>query len=688
MAGPQWSVGIDTGGTFTDVYAVDLAGGATLCAKTPSTPDDPSRAILKGLQILADDLGVDLSHLLRLAHGTTVGTNALIQRTGGRVGLLVTRGFVDLPAIGRQTRPRIFDLQTDAPPPLAGPELRFEITERVLADGSVLRPLAMEEVPALAEAIRASGAEALSICLLFSFLNPNHEQRLREALSAELPDLRISLSSEVQPEFREYERLNTTLINGYLQSVMEGYIDRLDSGVEALAPQAGLGINQSSGGLMTASLARSFPVRTALSGPAAGAVGAAYVARQVGRQNVLTVDVGGTSADVALIVDYRPGIAREREVAGFPIRLPMVDIETIGAGGGSIAWFDIDGLLKVGPRSAGAHPGPACYGEGGTEATVSDANLVLGRLGGDLANGGLNLRPDLARDAIAPLAQRLDCKVEEAALSILQIVVSNMVRVLRSISVERGHDPTSFALMPFGGAGPLHARDIAVELGIGEIIVPAAPGIVCAQGLLVADRREDFSATRRLLLAAENKTALDEALAGLDGAAEAWLSEAEAAPEACRKELVVEARYEGQNFELQVPAGRFGQGAAAAFPEIETFRTAFLDEHRKAYGYANPEAPVEVINLRLTAFVAGLDLTVAKDEPADGHGRTAERQVWFDASGPITTRIYHRGDLAAEQRIPGPAIIEQLDTTIPIYPGDVGVLDHHGNLIITLGGEA
>lgn len=680
----RWSVGVDTGGTFTDVYAVEAATGRTVLAKTPSTPDEPSRAILNGFRQLRDLHDVTLSDTASFAHGTTVGTNALIQRSGERTALIVTRGFRDLPVIGRQTRPDIFDLQRDAPPPLAGDDLRFEVTERVTADGAVRTPLALDEVPGLAQAITASGAHSVAICLLFSFLNPAHEIALRDALARVLPNLRISISSDVQPEFREFERLNTTLINAYLQPVMDAYIDRLREGVAELAPDAEMGINQSNGGLMSASVARNFPVRTALSGPAAGAVGAAYTARQTGHRHILTVDVGGTSADVALIRDWRPSIARERDVAGFPIRLPMVDIETIGAGGGSIAWFDIDGLMKVGPQSAGARPGPACYGHGGTEPTVSDANLILHRLSPELADGGLKMREDLAQEALAPLAARLDTSLEEAARAILSIAVANMVRALRSISVERGHDPSEFALMAFGGAGPLHARDIAAELGMTEIVIPAAPGIVCAQGLLVAEKREDISITHRMPVEEAAATALNYVVKALDKDAEHWFADLSVVDG--RKELIIEARFVGQNFEIQVPSGTFLQGTCAEVLRVSDFRTAFLQEHIQAYGYANEQAPIEIVNIRLTALAAGHVSSTAEIPTRDDAGPSATRRVWFDGEAPVDTEIWNRKDLSFGQVLTGPAIVEQLDTTIPIYPGDQAHVDAYGNVVISIGG--
>ena len=680
----SWVVGIDTGGTFTDVFAANTTSGELRTVKLASTPDDPSRAILGGLKALESDHAVPLAEITALAHGTTVGTNALIQRRGGKVAVITTKGFRDLLEIGRQIRPKIFDLQTDMPAALAERPNRFEVSERVLSDGSVLRDLDASEVDAVIDRLAESGAEVCAVCFLFSFLNSTHEEAVRKQLSAKLPGLRVSLSSEVQPEFREFERLNTTVINAYLQPVMEEYIDRLADGVGEMAPNAKLGVNQSSGGLMDPGTARAFPVRTALSGPAAGVVGAVQVARQTARPNVITADVGGTSADVALIADYKANVALEREVAGFPIRLPMMDIDTIGAGGGSIAWFDRDGLLKVGPNSAGAVPGPACYGHGGTEPTVSDANLVLGRLGAELVDGGLKMHPDLARKAIEPVAAKLGFSVEKTALSILAIVVSNMVRALRTISVERGYDPREFALMPFGGAGPLHAREIALELGISEIVVPAAPGLVCAQGLLVAEQREDFVSSRRVVLDQAGLGAVQADVEALDARAVAWLNDNASRAEESRRELRVDARYVGQNFELQVPVARAELGTALALPALPDVLEGFFREHEKAYGFANRSAPVELVNLRMTAFVAGLD--VFGEGAEEGLKELPEplstRPVWFGEQRAHETAVYRRDQLAPGVEITGPAIIEQLDSTLPIFPGDRARMDGFGNIVI------
>ena len=527
----SWIIGVDVGGTFTDFHVYDDESGVLRIHKTPSTPDNPATAVLAGLHELAQAGDVDFAAVSRLSHGTTVATNSLIQRRGGKVALLVTEGFRDLLEIGRQTRPHMFSLQQDYPSPLVPRERRFEAAERILYDGSVHRPLGQDAVDRAVAAVAQSGADCLAICLLFSFINPAHERQLRQGLRAALPDLHISISSEVQPEFREYERLSTTVLNAYLQPVMGSYLSEFEDQLSQLMPNATLGINQSAGGLMTPARARQLPIRTALSGPAAGVVGAIDAARAAGIPNVITLDMGGTSADVCLIRDLAADVAYDRWIEGYPVRLASVDVNAVGAGGGSIAWFERDGLLKVGPQSAGAVPGPACYGQGGTEPTVSDANLVLGRLSPKgLLGGGMALREDAARASLEASAARLGMSIERTAHGILGIVVANMVRAIRTISVERGHDPRDFVLLPFGGAGPLHAADVARALGISRLLVPPAPGILCARGLVVSDLRESFVISRLTPLSEGAMAEIESNLADLAKQAAAWFAQAEVGP--------------------------------------------------------------------------------------------------------------------------------------------------------------
>lgn len=677
-----WMIGVDVGGTFTDFFAFDDETDRVVLHKVSSTPSNPARAILDGLGELSRLHGVDISAMSRLSHGTTIATNALIQRRGGKVALVVTEGFRDLVEIGRQIRPRVFDLQADYPAPLVPRELRLEAPERVTADSSVLRALAPEAVARLVDEIAAAKPDACAVCLLFSFINPRHERELRDALAAAFPGLYLSISSEVQPEFREYERLSTTVLNAYLQPVLDRYLGDLARGVAEAAPQAALGINQSSGGLMSVERARRFPIRTALSGPAAGAVGAIHMARLSGIPDVIGLDMGGTSADVCLVRNYEAGTTFDKWIEGYPARLPAVDINAVGAGGGSIGWFDRDGLLKVGPHSAGAVPGPACYGRGGKEATVSDANLVLGRLSPrGLLGGGMALDAGLAREAIRPLAERLGFTIERTAHGMLGIVVANMVRAIRAVSVERGHDPRGFVLLPFGGAGPLHATDVARSLGIRRCLVPFAPGILCAQGLIVSNLRETFVRTAVMPVEQARMGEVAMRIGELLADAKAWFDSEKVAPADRRYDIVLDARYVGQNFELPIALGH-----ADPMPDAAAIRAAFFAEHERAYGFHNPADPVEVVNFRLVA-VGRLSQPASRPAPAGAAqlpAPTERRPVWFDAGAPVDTPVYDRARLAPGHVIEGPAVIEQLDATILLFPGDRGAVDAHLNLVVEL----
>ena len=685
-----WTIGVDVGGTFTDFHARNEATGKEIVFKRPSTPHDPGEAILKGLEEMEQAHDLHLTEVERIAHGTTVATNALIQRKGAPIAAVATKGFKDLLEIGRQVRPHMYDLNLDKPAPLASETMRFEVAERLNWQGEVVTPLTDAEATKVAQEVVNSGAEAVAICFLFAYLNPTHERKLRDAILTLKPNMRISLASDVQPEFREYERFQTTAINAYLQPLLASYVEQLAKGLTNSVGSATLGINQSSGGLMSAERTAAFPVRTALSGPAAGAVGAAHIARDAERPFVITLDMGGTSADVALITDGDTEITFQRDVAGFPIRLAMVDIDTVGAGGGSIAWFERDGLLKVGPISAGAVPGPACYGQGGTEPTVTDANLILGRLSeSGLLDGTLPLNRESAISAVQPIADRIGVSLEEASLGILAIAVSNMSRSVRRMSVERGHDPRDFTLMAFGGAGPLHARDVAAELGMSEVLVPPAPGIVCAQGLLVSDQKEDFVASVRLPLTERAMTEAVKTISELTARAHSWFK-AERLPEVGRSmQLSLDLRYVGQNFELIVPAASGPNLTSDDLPEAQTLLALFFAAHDRAYGFHDENAPVEIINFRMTARGRLYDPSAKLEYEKNANLPLPEktRPVWFDNSEAIETPVYRREKLRPGVRFKGPAIIDQLDATTPIFPGDKVEVLAEGSILIQLKGE-
>ena len=679
-----WTIGVDVGGTFTDFCAIAEETGDVRLWKRPSTPENPAVAILDGLQELAVAHDIPLADVRRLSHGTTVATNTLIQRKGRAVALITTRGFRDLVEIGRQTRPHVYDLQRDQPDPLVPRDRRLEVSERIDASGAVHKALDLRDVDAAIAAIAGMQVEAVAVCFLFAFLNAAHERAVADRLRQALPGIHVSLSSAVQPEFREYERFNTTILNAYLQPVVAEYFQVLEESLLRLLPKAAVGINQSSGGLMTVTRAKAFPVRTALSGPAAGVMGALHVALAAGRPNAITIDVGGTSADVAVIHNGRVEVSNGRDVDGFPVRLPMIDIQTIGAGGGSIAWFERDGMLKMGPNSAGARPGPACYGHGGTQPTLSDANLVLGRLSPTLISGAMKLDVDLARRAIEPIARVIGKSIESTARGMVAISVANMVRAIRVMSVERGHDPRDYVLVPFGGAGPLHAHDIAEALSIKEIIVPRAPGIVCAQGLVIADLKEDFVIGMRAPMGDTVPQSTLDAVRELGGRAIAWAAYESITAESVVCELSFDMRYVGQNFELSVPVASGAVLRPEALPAANEIKTAFFKAHELAYGFHDPSAVVEVMQVRITArsplFRAADEslpaLAGAKPLPCD------ERRVYFDLDQATITPVYRREQLPLAAELDGPAIIEQMDTTIPLFPRERLRVHASGNLII------
>lgn len=680
----SWVIGVDVGGTFTDFYACDDRSGRRLVHKTPSTPEQPARAIIAGLRTLCAEGDIDMGTIHRIAHGTTIATNTLIQRRGAKVALITTQGFRDLLEVGRQARSPGVGFREDHPATLVPRDRRFEVAERVTASGEVLHPLRLDSLEAAVAQVRDSGAEACAVCLLFSFLNPAHEQLVARALSA-IPGLYVSLSSEVQPACREYERLATTVLNAYLQPAIARHLGELEGELAQRLPAAVIGVNQSSGGLMSIEQARRFPIRTAFSGPAAGVVGAILSARLAGRPDVITLDMGGTSAEVALVREYEVGSGRSRQVGGFPLRLPMVDVNAIGAGGGSIAWFDRHGLLQVGPLSAGASPGPACYSAGGDQPTVTDANLILGRLSpAGLLGGKMPLDVAAARAAFAPLAGRLGCSIERAAHRVLGIAASHMVQAIRALSSERGHDPRRFALMAFGGAGPLHASDVARSLGIQEVIVPPAPGILGAHGLVVSDLKEEFVHTARTRVDERHVAHIRDHLQALLRAGQAWLAAEKLPPERCVMQVTLDMRSVAQEIELAVPFPVDALIRLSAAEAVTHLRTRFFDMHEATYGYHDPDEPVEIVNYRLTARGRLYDAPEVAAAAGMSHAPepVGRRLVYFHADVPQQTPVYDRVSLGPGHALVGPAVIDQLDATTLLFPGEKMRVDEALNLIV------
>ncbi len=674
-------IGVDAGGTFTDVCLV-AEDGAIALFKLASSPADPSLAITDGVIAILDQQERARSSVAYLGHGTTVATNTLLEQRGVPTGVITTKGFRDLLELGRQRRPDLYDLQVDKPTPLVRRALRMEVPERVTASGDVLLPLDLEAVRAAVRRLRDAGVSALAVCLLYSYLQPEHERQIGEVIHEEFPDAYTSLSHEVLAEFREYERLSTTVVNSYVGPIMSRYIRNLRDRLRDASLTAEPYINQSNGGIVSLESAADFPVRTILSGPAAGVVGAIAVAARAGFPDVITFDMGGTSTDAALITDGACSVKLEQDVAGYPIRTPLLDINTVGAGGGSIAWIDSGGHLKVGPRSAGAAPGPACYDQGGTAATVTDANVALGILSREAFLGGRMPIASAAADrAIATLASELGQECETVAQGIIDIATMNMARAIRVISVERGYDPRDYALFAFGGAGPLHAGRLARELEIPRILVPPMPGILCAYGLLVSDLRADFS--RTLVLPAESGSlaALDAGLAELQEMATAWAKRERIEADQIQIRRLADMRYAGQNYELSIAL----PDHAPAERDLPTIRNAFHAAHEQAYGYAAADEPAQFVTIRLEAagHVPKPSLQPAPVGAGLDQARAGTRRIYLpDAGGWRDVPLYARGRLQAGSTLPGPAVVEQMDSTTLVLSGQTLQVDTIGTLII------
>lgn len=670
-------IGFDVGGTFTDFTAIETETGVTRHFKTSSTPHDPSEAIETGLRHFVEEIGLDPVGFEFIGHGTTVATNMVIERRGVPTGLITTRGCRDVLEIGRQTRPHLYDYTVTKPAPLVDRFMALEVTERIDAGGHILRTLDEDEVRAAAEEMRAAGIQAVAICFLHSYRDPRHELRAAEIVREVMPDAYVSISSDVLPEYREFERFSTTVINAYVGPRMDRYLEKFVSRLQDIGMEAAPRTIHSNGGLMSVDSVRAFPVRTCLSGPAAGVVGAAQVALASGFPNIVTFDVGGTSTDVSLVLDGRPAFTTSRLVADYPIRTPMLDINVIGAGGGSIAALDDAGALKVGPRSAGAHPGPVAYGRGGTEPTTTDANLVLNRLSsGTLLSGRMTVDADASRRAIEErIARPLGLSVEEAALGILRIAVANMGRAIRAVSTEKGHRLSDFALFSYGGAGPLFASAVAKEVGIDRVIVPAQPGTMCARGILLSDVGFDFVRTG---VTTATEAAWDDVrttFSELTADGDAWLT-GEGVSEADRSfAYVADARYDGQNHEVQVD---LPQGAGTPFA---TFLDGFRAAHRQEYGYDIEDRDVEIVNLRLSVKGASALKAEAMHGAEPGDPKIGARQVWFDG-GWQETAIYDRARLPVGQPVAGPAIIQEMSSTTIVEPGFAARLDETGTMII------
>ena len=659
-------VGIDVGGTFTDLVAWDTARGRMTSLKVPTTPRRPTQGVLDGLAVVARDAGDPAS----LAHGTTMVTNAIVERRGAVVGLVTTRGFRDVLEIARMNRRHLYRI--DVPPrpePLVPRRLCLEITERVGPDGAVDTPLATGEIPGLVEALTRAGVEAVAVCLLHGYANPAHERALRDALEPHFAS--VSIGSEVNAEFREYERTCTTVLNASVTPLAARYLDDLEAALRERHGDLRLHLLQSNGGMMSVEAARRRPLSMAASGPAAGVAAASDLARRLGLRRALAFDMGGTTTDVCLIADGRAETSAQRKLGDYPLRLPMVAVESIGAGGGSLAWIDGAGALKVGPRSAGALPGPACYGLGGDEPTVTDANLLLGYLNPQRIYGGsIRLDAKRAADVVDRLATRLGLGRVEMAHGLVEVANANMQRALRLVSVQRGYDLREFTLIAYGGAGPIHAGRLAAELGIPRVVVPAHSGAFSALGCLVSDLRYDAVQTYRAGLDDWNLPRLTERFRELEMRCVQPLRAEGHEAHDIQVLRTLDLRYRGQNYEIEIP---LGDG------DPRTLRAAFEARHRQLYGYATGEG-VECVNLRLVALVPRAGGELPPHVPLGDPTPAGRLRAFFPETGPVDIPRYERGALTERTPLDGPALVEDEWSTTVVDPAQRCVADRWGNL--------
>lgn len=680
-------IGVDVGGTFTDVTIANPESGEIENHKLPSTPEDPSKAIMNGIKEILNLHDLPNKDIAYLAHGTTVTTNALIERKGADTALITTQGFKDLLEIANQTRPSLYDLFKEKPKPLISGELRYEVEERLYSDGSVRTPINKKQLTEIVEDIKRKGVKSIAVCLLFSFNNPIHEQLIVKEIEELYPSAYVSASHQIVPEFREYPRLTTTVMNAYLGPVMQRYMENFGDSVKRANIPVNPYITQSNGGIISIQESVSSPIKTALSGPAAGVVAAANIADLTGHKNLITFDMGGTSADFSLIENGEPKVSMDRKIEGFPARIPMLDIHTYGAGGGSIAWVDEGGALKVGPESAGAIPGPAAYGKGGTLPTVTDANVVLGRLNPKgILNEEMSLDVSASKKAIKEhICKYTNLSLTEAASGIISIVNANMMRGIRLISVEKGYSPNEFSLVSFGGGGGLHCGSLAKDLNISNIIVPLSPGTFSSMGLLVTDIKSDYVRTELIRPKEKNLNTVHDHFEEMEKEGRKLLDSEKIPKEKRGFQRIIDVRFVGQNYELPIPV----EPEDLSVSNIQDVIKRFHDIHEQTYGYSDKEAPVEFVNYRLMAYGETPKVNFKKEKVIERTTKNSneKREVYFaeiDEPGFLETDIFRRAELNAGDKISGPAIVEQLDTTILILPSQTAYVDSYKNLIINV----
>ena len=689
----SWRIGVDIGGTFTDVALVNEDNGRIGIAKVSTTPDDFGAGVVQALSIALDDHNVAPESVSLLSHATTVVTNAILENKGARIALVATRGFRDVLELRRSARVDLYDLYQDAPAVLAPRHCRLEVTERLDASGAVVTPLDESDIDPIIEFVKNNDIEAVAVSLLYSFLNDAHERIVGDRLRAALPGVPVFLSSEVLPEIREYERTSTTAVCAYVGPILESYLHRLEEAVSGMGLPK-LYVMGSSGGVFDVAEGLKMPAMAIESGPAAGVIAAQLIGRQLNKPNLISFDMGGTTAKASLIKDGQVETTSEYEVgggdgnvnrwmngAGHPIRVPVIDLAEVSAGGGSIAWIDPVGALRVGPKSAGAAPGPVCYDGGGVDPTVTDANLTLGYLDpGALLAGRLAIRADKAEAAITErLAGPLKLDVDATAAAVVSIVNNAMAEALRIVSVERGHDAREFSLVAFGGAGPMHAAELASELGVLEIIIPPIPGGFSALGLVATDLKRDYVKTFYAPLTGIDPADINAVYQGMEESARDMLRATDIPESRWVFERAADLRYLRQAYELTVPAP-----ADAVTPEtLDALANGFHEKHRQTYGHENRNEIVQMVNLRLTAIgrLEGLDLRQTS-ATGGGSSMTGSRKVWFKGASRIDCAIHDRDKMTAGAEAPGPAVIQAVDTTIVVPPGWTARADDNGYIIM------
>ena len=671
-------IGVDVGGTNTDLCAVDEQTGELMVYKLPSSLYDQSAAVVEGVQVIQKEYGFSGEDVSRFMHGTTVATNAILEARGAKTGLITTKGFRDLLEIGRQKRPDLYDMQRDKVKTLVTRDNRIEINERMDYKGTVLCKVDKEEVRQAAITLREAGVDAVAVMLLNAYRNPENEQVVREIIEEELPDAFLTTSSDLSRQFREFERLCGTVLNSFVGPEVRKYMHNLKGKLSDIGILNAY-INHSNGGLMSLDESIQYPIKTALSGPAAGVVGAQYITALAGEKDLITVDVGGTSTDISLVVNGKFEASDEKTISGYPVRIPSIDISTIGAGGGSIGWIDSGGILKVGPQSAGANPGPACYMLGGQDATITDARVVLGHLNNEtLLDGRLPIDAELSRQAVGRLAEKIHMDLYETAKGIIAVSNANIIREIKNVTVAKGYNPSDFCLVPFGGSGPLHAAELIEEMNISKALIPAAPGLLAAYGLLTENLRRDFVQTWVMDLEEGSYGILLQQFKLLEREAEEWFDQEKIDASMRSMEYFLDMRYQGQNHEIRVPIDM------RALQDESSIRDAFIESYERLYSFSSDDM-VQIVNFGLSAIGDIVYPAVTEDAY---EGEDCEKAVFgtrrvYVGNGQFEDfKLYKRDLLRCGNVIEGPAIVEQMDSTTIIFSNMKATVDKYRNMLL------